>query len=110
MHHNEAGGLAELVIRRMKWNELCRRRLCRMTREERIEERNCKQMRKRILHGFILEEADESDNDKSVQSEEDGFRDAYANLLPLDSIEQPYIEFILKKRRLLQEYEMSSGI
>lgn len=44
-----------------------------------------------MLHGFILEESDESDNGDSVQSEEDSFRDAYANLLLLDSIGQPYI-------------------
>ena len=73
-----------------------------MMREERIEERNCKRARKKMLHGFILEEADESDNDVSVQSKEDGFRDAYANLLPLDSIVQPCIEFIPGRRRLMR--------
>jgi len=62
-----------------------------MTREERMEDCNYERACKKMLHGFILKEADESDNDVSVQSEEDGFRDAYANLLPLDSIGQPYI-------------------
>ena len=56
-----------------------------------MEDCNYERACKKMLHGFILKEADESDNDVSVQSEEDGFRDAYANLLPLDSIGQPYI-------------------
>ena len=73
-----------------------------MTREERIEERNCKRVRKRMLHGFILEEADESDNDNSIQSEEDGFRNAYANLLPLDSNGQSYVEILPGRKRLIR--------
>ena len=73
-----------------------------MMREERIEERNCKRVRMRIFHGFILEEADESDNGDSIQLEEDGFRDAYANLVPLDSIGQPYIEIPPGRRRLIR--------
>ena len=73
-----------------------------MTREETIEEGNFERVRKRMLHGFILEEADESDNDDSVQLEEDGFRDAYANLVPLDSVGQPYIEIPPGRRRLIR--------
>jgi len=34
--------------------------------------------------------------------EEDGLRDTHANLLPLDSNGQPYIEFIPGRRRLMQ--------
>jgi len=60
------------MLKRIKGNELCRIRRYQMTREERIEERNCKRVGKRMLHGFILEEADESDNNDSVQLEDDG--------------------------------------
>ena len=94
MRHNKAGRVADLVLQRINGNELRRGQRCRTTKEKRIEERHCKRLHKRMLHGFILEEADESDNDDIVQPEEDAFRDAYANLLPLDSIGQPYIEFI----------------
>ena len=73
-----------------------------MTNEERMEERNFERVRKRMLHGFILEEADESDNDDSVQTEEDGDRDAYVNLLPLYSIGQPYIDIIPGRKRLMR--------
>ena len=44
----------------------------------------------------------ESDNDVSVQLEEDGFKDAYANVLLLDSIGQSYVEFIPGGRRLMR--------
>ena len=63
-----------------------------MTRKERaLEERKYKRARWKLFHGFVSEEADESDNDVNVQSEEDSFRDAYATSLPLDLIGQPYL-------------------
>ena len=73
-----------------------------MTKNERIEERKRKRWRKRMLDGFLLEEADESEDDFISETEEDGFRDAYATLLPLDSNEQPYIKFVPGTRRLLR--------
>ena len=72
-----------------------------MTKDERIEERERKQWRKRMLDGILLEEADESEDDFISETEEDGFRDAYANLLPLDSNGQPYIKFVPGTKRLL---------
>ena len=89
MRHNEAGRLAELVRRRIKRNDRRRRRRCLMTKDEKIEERERKRWRKRMLNGFLLEEADESEDEFTSETEEDGFRDAYANLLPLDSNGQP---------------------
>ena len=102
MRQNEAGRLAELVLQRIKGNDLRRRWRCRTTREERIKERNCKRVRKRLLHGFVLDKADESDNDNSIQSEEDGFRNAYANPLPLDSTGQSYVEILPGRKRLIR--------
>ena len=51
---------------------------------------------------IFLEEAGESEDDFISETEEDGFRDAYANLLPLDSNGQPYINFVPGTRRLLR--------
>ena len=102
MHHNEAGQLAELVLKRLKGNERRRKRQCLMPKEERTEELKRKRWRKRMLNGFLLEEADESDNDNIVQSEEDGFRNAYANLLPLDSTGQSYVEILPGRKRLIR--------
>jgi len=72
-----------------------------MTKDERIEERELKRWRKRMLNEFLLEEADESEDDFISETEEDGFRDAYANFLPLDSNGQPYIKFVPGTKRLL---------
>ena len=102
MRHNEAGRLAELVLKRIKGNEQRRKRRCLMSKEERTEELEHRRWRKRMLNGFLLEEADESDNDNSVQSEEDGFRNAYANLLPLDSTGQSYVEILPGRKRLIR--------
>ena len=102
MRHNEAGRLAELVLKRIKGNERCRKRQCLMSKEERTEELERKRWRKRMLNGFLLEEADESDNDNSIQSEEDEFRNAYANLLPLDSNGQSYVEILPGRKRLIR--------
>ena len=55
-----------------------------------------------MLNGFLLEEADESDNDSNIQTEENGFRDAYANLLPLDSTGQSYVEILSGRKRLIR--------
>ena len=71
-------------------------------RSERTEELEYKRWRKRMLNCFLLEEADESDNDNSVQSEEGGFRNAYANLLPLDSTGQSYVEILPGRKRLIR--------
>ena len=73
-----------------------------MTKDERIEEIKRKRWRKRILNGFLLEEADESEADFISETEEDGLRDAYANLLLLNSNGQPYIKFVSGTRRLLR--------
>jgi len=72
-----------------------------MTRNVRVKESNCKRACRKLLRGFILEKADESNNDGSVQSEVDSFKDAYANLLPLDLFGQPYLEFVSGRRRLM---------
>ena len=102
MRHHEAGRLAELVLKRIKGNERRRQRRCLMSKEERTEELECRRWCKRMLNGFLLEEADESDNDNSIQSEEDGFRNAYANLLPLDSNGQSYVEILPGRKRLIR--------
>ena len=102
MRHNEADRLAELMLKRIKGNERRRKWRCLMSKEERTEELERKRWRKRMLNGFLLEEADESDNDNIVQSEEDGFRNAYANLLPLDSTGQSYVEILPGRKRLIQ--------
>jgi len=73
-----------------------------MSKEERIEELERKQWRKRMLNGFLVEEADESDNDSIVQSKENGFRNAYANRLPLDSTGQSYLEILPGRKRLIR--------
>jgi len=90
------------VLNRMKGNERRRQRLRLMSKDERTEELKRRRWRKRMLNGFLLEEADESDNDSSIQTEEDGFRDAYANLLPLDSTGQSYVEILPGRKRLIR--------
>ena len=102
MRHNEAGRLAELVLKRIKGNEHRRKRRCLMSKEERTEELEHRRWRNRMLDGFLLEEADESDNDSNIQTEEDGFRDTYANLLPLDSTGQSYVEILSERKRLIR--------
>ena len=102
MRHHEAGRLAELVLKRIEGNERRRQRRCLMSKDERTEELERRRWRKRELNGFLLEEADESDNDSSIQTEEDGFRDAYANLLPLDSTGQSYVEILSGRKRLIR--------
>ena len=72
MRHHEAGQLAELVLNRIKGNERCCQRRCLMSKDERTEELERRRWRKRMLNGFLLEEADESDNDSNIQTEEDG--------------------------------------
>jgi hypothetical protein len=66
MRHHEAGRLAELVLERIKGNEHRRKRRCLMSKEERTEELERRRWRQRMLDGFLLEEADESDNDNSI--------------------------------------------
>ena len=102
MRHHEAGRLAELVLNRIKGNERRRQRRCLMSKDERTEELERRRWRKRMLNGFLLEEADESDNDNSIQSEDDGFRNAYANLLPLDSTGQSYVAILPGRKRLIR--------
>ena len=102
MRHHEAGRLAELVLNRIKGNGRRRQRRCLMSNDERTEELERRRWRKILLNGFLLEEADESDNDNSIQSEEDGFRNAYANLLPLDSTGQSYVEILPGRKRLIR--------
>ena len=102
MRHHEAGRLAELVLNRIKGNKRRRQRRCLMSKDERTEELERRRWRKRMLNGFLLEEADESDNDSNIQTEEDGFRDAYANLLPLDSTGQSYVEILSGRKRLIR--------
>jgi len=102
MRHNEAGRLAKLLLKRIKRNERRHKRQCLMSKEERIEELERKQWRKRMLNGFLVEEADESDNDSIVQSKENGFRNAYANRLPLDSTGQSYLEILPGRKRLIR--------
>jgi hypothetical protein len=102
MRHHEAGRLAELVINRIKGNKRRHQQRCLMSKDERTEELERRRWRKRMLNGFLLEEADESDNDSNIQTEEDGFRDAYANLLPLDSTGQSYVEILSGRKRLIR--------
>ena len=102
MRHHEAGRLAELVLKRIKGNERRRQRRCLMSKDERTEELEHRRWRKRVLNGFLLEEADERDNDNSIQSEEDGFRNTYANFLLLDSNGQSYVEILPGRKRLIR--------